>query len=71
MELRISIEEKNALIQCQAEVRYKYTLKRIADTETMWSIVGNDNSFSIQSIQWKDKIIPYMVCKRICTSILC
>lgn len=49
MELRISIEEKNALIQCQAEVRYKYTLKRIADTETMWSIVGNDNSFSIQS----------------------
>lgn len=57
MELRISIEEKNALIQCQAEVRYKYTLKRIADTETMWSIVGNDNSFSIQS-NGKIKLFP-------------
>lgn len=36
MGLIISTEEKNALIQCQSDIRYKYTLKRIADTETLW-----------------------------------
>ena len=34
-ELRISNEEYEALTKCQPEVRYQYTLKRIADTETM------------------------------------
>lgn len=57
MELRISTEEMNALIQCQAEVRYEYTLKRIADTETLWSIIGSKNSFSIQS-NGKIKLFP-------------
>lgn len=46
-ELRISNEEYEALTKCQPEVRYQYTLKRIADTETMWSIVGDKNSFAI------------------------
>lgn len=45
MGLIISTEEKNALIQCQSDIRYKYTLKRIADTETMWSIVDNNGAF--------------------------
>lgn len=49
MGLIISTEEKNALIQCQSDIRYKYTLKRIADTETMWSIVDNNGAFFIQS----------------------
>lgn len=51
-ELRISNEEYEALTKCQPEVRYQYTLKRIADTETMWSIVGDKNSFAIQPF-WK------------------
>ena len=38
-ELRISNEEFEVLTKCQPEVRYQYTLKRIADTETMWSIM--------------------------------
>ena len=57
MELRISTEEKKALIQCQTEVRYKYTLKRIADTETLWSIVEGKDSFSIQS-KGKMRLFP-------------
>ena len=48
MDLKISTEELKALIQCQPEIRYQYTLKRIADTECMWSIVGNYDSFAIQ-----------------------
>ena len=38
-ELRISNEEYEALTKCQPEVRYQYTIKRITDTETMWSIM--------------------------------
>ncbi len=42
-EFMISNEEFKAL------TRYQYALKRIADTETMWSIVGDKSSFAIQS----------------------
>lgn len=67
-ELRISNEEYEALTKCQPEVRYQYTLKRIADTETMWSIVGDKNSFAIQP--WKRTTTSDMVFQRICSSIL-
>ena len=56
-ELRISNEEFEALTKCQPEVRYQYTLKRIADTETMWSIVGDKSSFAIQSFG-KERLLP-------------
>ncbi len=56
-ELRISNEEYEALTKCQPEVRYQYTLKRIADTETMWSIVGDKNSFAIQPFG-KERLLP-------------
>lgn len=36
-------------MQCQPEVRYQYTLKRIADTESMWSLVESEKSFVIQT----------------------
>ena len=48
-ELIISENEFNALIKSQPDVRYQYALKRIADTETMWSIVDNNGVFFIQS----------------------
>ena len=57
MGLIISTEEKKSLIQCQSETRYTYTLKRIADTETMWSIVENGNTFFIQH-HGKMKLFP-------------
>ena len=34
-ELNISPKEISALTSCRPDVRYKYTIKRIADTETM------------------------------------
>ena len=58
-ELRISNEEFEVLTKCQPEVRYLYALKRIADTETMWSIVGDKNSFAIQSFG-KERLLPTM-----------
>ena len=57
MGLIISTQKKNALIQCQSDIRYKYTLKRIADTETLWSIVENEDTFSIQ-YHGKMKLFP-------------
>ncbi len=48
-ELKISKEEFKALTKCSSEVRYQYALKRIADTETMWSIIEDTESFAIQS----------------------
>lgn len=48
-ELTISQKEFEALIECPNEVRYLYALKRIADTETMWTIVDDNGAFVIQS----------------------
>lgn len=48
-EMIISENEFNALINSQPNVRYQYALKRIADTETMWSIVDNKGAFVIHS----------------------
>ena len=44
-ELIISENEFNALIKSQPYVRYQYALKRIVDTETMWSFVDNNGAF--------------------------
>lgn len=48
-ELIISEEEFNVLTKSHYEERYRYALKRIADTETMWSVVDNNGAFVIQS----------------------
>ena len=48
-ELIISENEFNALIKSQPDVRYQYALKRIVDTETIWSIVDNNGAFFIPS----------------------
>lgn len=56
-ELVVSKEEFKALTKCRTEVRYQYALKRIADTETMWSIVGDKSPFAIQSFG-KERLLP-------------
>lgn len=61
-EMKISKEEFMALIKCPSDVRYKYTLKRIADTERMWSIVGNTGSFIIQ-IKGNERLLPIWLSK--------
>lgn len=53
----ISENEFNALIKSQPDVRYRYALKRIADTETMWSIVDNNGAFFIQSYS-NERLFP-------------
>ena len=50
-ELIISENEFNALIKSQPDVRYQYALKRIVDTETMWSFVDNNGAF-FYSVLW-------------------
>lgn len=48
-ELEISDKEFKALNKCTPDVRYRYTLKRIADTEAIWLIWNEDNDFVIQA----------------------
>ncbi len=47
--LYISSEEFEALTKCNSEIRYSYTLKRIADTEVIWSIIDEAGLFAIQN----------------------
>ena len=70
-EVIISEKEFNALIKSQPDVRYQYALKRIADTETMWSIVDSNGAFLIQSYAnerllpiWSSKEYAHAFCVR-------
>lgn len=46
--LKITKQEVDSLLSCPKEVRYKYTLKRIADTETLWTIGFDNGAILIQ-----------------------
>ena len=48
-ELYVSDKEFEALMKCSSKIRYSYTLKRIADTETMWSLCNKESHFAIQN----------------------
>ena len=56
-ELNISPEEIKALTTCPPDVRYQYTIKRIADTETMWTLGIDNQTFAIQKIK-EDCLLP-------------
>ena len=51
--LHISMQEIKAMLSCPANTRYQYTIKRIADTETMWTLGMKDGSFAIQQNEEK------------------
>lgn len=53
MDLKVTTEEIKALMKCSPEVRYQYTLKRIADTERMWTVVGSNASFAVLNYEGK------------------
>ena len=70
-ELYISSKEFEALNKCSSEIRYSYTLKRIADTETMWSIVDEEGLFAIQDYNnahilpiWSSKEYAQAFCQK-------
>ena len=48
-ELWISKEEFQALEKCNSEIRYTYTIKRIADAEALWYILDEDGYLIIQT----------------------
>lgn len=62
MDLKVSTEEIKALMKCRQEVRYQYTLKRIADTERMWTVVGNEEPFAV--FNYKDKRLLPIWCSK-------
>ena len=56
-ELSISPQEIKAIMACSPDVRYQYTIKRIADTETMWTLGMDNQTFAIQKIR-EDYLLP-------------
>ncbi len=52
-QLKVSNEEFKALNCCDKEVRYKYVMKRIADTETLWTMAIDAKAIGIQIYEWK------------------
>jgi hypothetical protein len=48
-ELEISDKEFEALNKCTPEVRYQYTLKRIADAEAIWLLWNDEDGIVIQA----------------------
>ena len=56
-ELKISPKEIEALMSCNLDVRYQYTIKRIADTETMWTLGMDNQTFAIQK-SGEDSLLP-------------
>ena len=56
-ELKISPKEIEALMSCNPDVRYKYTIKRIADTETLWTLGVDNQTFAIQK-SGEDYLLP-------------
>ena len=56
-EYRISKEEFQALEKCNSETRYTYTVKRIIDTEVLWTIVDEEDHLVIQT-DGNKKLLP-------------
>ena len=56
-ELWISKEEFQALEKCNSETRYTYTVKRIIDTEVLWTIVDEEDHLVIQT-DGNKKLLP-------------
>lgn len=56
-ELKISQKEIKALMSCNPDVRYQYTIKRIADTETLWTLGVDNQTFAIQK-SGEDYLLP-------------
>lgn len=56
-ELKISPKEIKTLMSCNLDVRYQYTIKRIADTETMWTLGVDNQTFAIQK-SGEDYLLP-------------
>ena len=44
-------------MSCNLDVRYQYTIKRIADTETMWTLGMDNQTFAIQK-SGEDYLLP-------------
>ena len=56
-ELKISPKEIETLMSCNPDVRYQYTIKRIADTETLWTLGVDNQIFAIQK-SGEDSLLP-------------
>ena len=77
-QLRVSQEELDALNRCDHNVRYKYVMKRIADTETIWTMSKDRSTIAIQ-IQdgirlfpiWSSKEYGIAFCEDICPDFSC
>lgn len=45
--MKLTNKEISALLNKSAEVRYKYSIKRIADADCLWTIFSSDGSYCL------------------------
>ena len=45
--MKLTDKEISALLDKSAEVRYRYSIKRIADADCLWAIVSSDGSYCL------------------------
>lgn len=50
--MKLTDKEISALLDKSAEVRYKYSIKRIADADCLWTIISSDGSYCLIAGNW-------------------
>ncbi len=77
-QLKVTTEEFNALNRCEKEVRYKYVMKRIADTETLWTMAIDATAIGIQIYEgkklfavWSSKEYGEAFCEKVNADVSC
>ena len=43
--MKLTDKEISALLDKSAEVRYRYSIKRIADADCLWTIISNNSRY--------------------------
>ena len=77
-QLRVSCKEFDALNRSDRKVRYKYVMKRIADTETLWTMSKDEMTIAVQ-IQdgvglfsvWSSREYGIAFCEKMCSDFSC
>ncbi len=77
-QLKVSEEEFNALNRRDKEVRYNYVMKRIADTETLWTMLIDEKTIAVLVHDekklfsvWSSKEYGLALCKNLNTEYKC
>ena len=68
--MKLTGKEISALLAQSAEMRYDYSIKRIADADCLWTVISNDGSYClIADNGYQIPNVSYMAFQGICGDI--